>query len=50
MILASRVPQSRFKDAGIDYDLRGTEKPSGSRPDLAGTGLRLSPRKRLIPG
>ncbi len=28
VILASRVLQSRFKDAGIDYDLRGMEKPS----------------------
>ena len=36
VILASRVLQSRFKDAGIDYDLRG--------PDLAGTGLRRSPK------
>lgn len=32
VILASRVLQSRFKDAGIDYDLRGMEKPSDHAP------------------
>ncbi|MBV6259168.1 exodeoxyribonuclease III, partial [Pseudomonas aeruginosa] len=32
VILASRVLQSRFKDAGIDYDLRSMEKPSDHAP------------------
>ncbi|TBU97623.1 exodeoxyribonuclease III [Phytopseudomonas dryadis] len=32
VILASRVLQARLKDAGIDYDLRGMEKPSDHAP------------------
>ncbi|TBV10078.1 exodeoxyribonuclease III [Phytopseudomonas dryadis] len=32
VILASQVLQARLKDAGIDYDLRGMEKPSDHAP------------------
>ncbi|WP_263145749.1 exodeoxyribonuclease III [Pseudomonas sp. RIT-PI-AD] len=32
VILASRALQDRFGDAGIDYDLRGMEKPSDHAP------------------
>ncbi|KIQ00757.1 MULTISPECIES: exodeoxyribonuclease III [Pseudomonas] len=32
VILASQVLQERLKDAGIDYDLRGMEKPSDHAP------------------
>lgn len=32
VILASQPLQARFKDAGIDYDLRGMDKPSDHAP------------------
>jgi len=32
LIMASQALQSRFKDAGVDYDLRGMEKPSDHAP------------------
>jgi exodeoxyribonuclease-3 len=32
LILASRSLQSRLKDAGVDYDIRGMEKPSDHAP------------------
>ena len=32
MILASQALQARIKDAGVDYDLRGMEKPSDHAP------------------
>jgi exodeoxyribonuclease-3 len=32
VILASPPLQSRFKDAGIDYELRSMEKPSDHAP------------------
>jgi exodeoxyribonuclease III len=32
VILASQVLQARIEDAGIDYDLRGMEKPSDHAP------------------
>lgn len=32
VILASQALQGRLKDAGIDYELRGMEKPSDHAP------------------
>lgn len=32
LVLASKALESRFRDAGVDYDLRGMEKPSDHAP------------------
>lgn len=32
LILASRALQDRFADAGVDYELRGMERPSDHAP------------------